>query len=68
MPYVSGSKRGAPREGDARDLGVTHVHGPPVIIGDGLTGRLRDDAFKGLADKALIRNTLTSRAGFHGLK
>jgi hypothetical protein len=39
-----------------------------LIIGDGLTGRLRDDAFKGLADKALIRNTLTSRAGFHGLK
>ena len=33
-----------------------------------LTGRFRDDTLKGLADKTLIRNSLTSRVGFHGLK
>ena len=34
----------------------------------GLTGRLRDHTLKGLANKTLIRNSLTSRTGFHGLK
>jgi hypothetical protein len=37
-------------------------------LGRRLTGRLSDDALKGLADKTLIRDTLTSRAGFYSLK
>ena len=39
MPYVLGSKRGAPRKCDACDLRVTHVHWTPNLLPRGCQRR-----------------------------
>jgi hypothetical protein len=51
-----------------RRRGRAECLGRPRGLPTGLTGRLRDHTLKGLANKTLIRNSLTSRTGFHGLK